>query len=100
MNLPARPLATKPAEAMRRLLTISDGTYALEADEAGSYFYVEHVRRDRNGEMRCTLTVTCALAGTYTLDDGTLQVYDNFNLSHLQARQAISGASQRPQAAK
>lgn len=95
MSLPARPLATRPAEAIRRLLTITDGTYALEADEAGSYFYVEHVRRDRNGEMRCTMTVKCALAGVYTLEDGTLQVFDNFNLSDLRARQAAAADLRR-----
>lgn len=88
-------LAIVPNQSRRQLLTISDGTYAFDADEAGSYFYVEHVRRDRNGEMRCTMTIKCALAGVYTLEDGTLQVFDNFSLSDLRSRQAAAADLKR-----
>lgn len=88
-------LAPPPAEEARHLYRISDGTYVFEADEAGSHFHVEQLRRDHNGEMRCSLTIKCALAGTYTLKDHTLQVFDNCNLSSLSARKSVALDLQR-----
>ena len=86
MNL-VHPLATRERP---RLYTIGDGHYILDADKC--QLEVVQVRRDRNGELRCTLDVRTALAGAAVLDDvGTLNRYDAISLSDSRRRRELAG---------
>ena len=74
-----------------RLLRIGDGHYVLDADAARSYLEASQVRRDRNGELRCTLDVRTALVGALVLDaQGTLNRYEGAYLSSPQRRREIA----------
>lgn len=86
MNL-VRPLATRERP---RLYTIGDGHYILDAHTC--QLEAVQVRRDRNGELRCTLDARTALAGAQVLDDvGTLNRYDAISLSDSRRRREVAG---------
>lgn len=87
--MPARPLATRPRP---RLVTIGDGHYVLDCEAWGSHFEASQVRRDRNGETRCTLDVRTTLAGAEILDEATrtLSRYEGLNLSDTRRRREIA----------
>lgn len=89
MSLPARPLAIHPRP---RLVTIGDGHYVLDCEAWGSHLEASQVRRDRNGETRCTLTVRTTLAGAAILDEptNTLNRYEGISLSDHRVRRFIA----------
>lgn len=80
-----------------QLFTIGDGHYVLDCDSAATQFDVSQVRRDRNGELRCSLEVRTALAGAQVLDPdgGILNRYDAINLSDNRRRADLASDIER-----
>lgn len=73
------------------LVTIGDGHYVLDAEDAKCHIEVSQVRRDRNGELRGTIDVRTVLAGALTLDDqGTLNRYEGVYLASPQRRRELA----------
>lgn len=93
-----RVLSIRPPAAHRKLYTISEGRYVLDADDVATMLDVSRVRRDRNGELRGNLVVKCVVSGAKTLEDDTLLIFDNLNLSSPRARaEAAAALGQRAQ---
>lgn len=90
-----RPLSVRPPAAHRKLYVVGDGAYAFDCDDIQTMVRLSRVRRDRNGELRGDLQVLCFLAGATTLEDGTLDIVDNLNLSSPSARQHAAAGLER-----
>lgn len=71
----------------RDFYTVADGHYIYDCLCDGVMFEATRVRRDHNGELRCSLDVRASLAGAQVLDDrGTLTRFDAINLSDSRRR--------------
>ena len=71
---------------------ISDSYFILESEADGMHLHAQRVNRNKYGELRCTLEVRSALAGTTLVDEKQLILnrYDNVNLSAPGTRKTLA----------
>jgi hypothetical protein len=76
---------------------ISDSYFILECEREGMHLHAQRVTRNKYGELRCTLEVRSALAGTPLVDEKqfVLNRYDNVNLSAPGSRKTLAADLER-----
>lgn len=74
------------------LVHVSDSYFILDCEAEGMHLHAQRVVRNKYGELRCTLEVRSALAGTPLVDDKqfVLNRYDNINLSAPGSRKTLA----------